>query len=214
MKVLVVYYSLYGHVHRMAEAAAAGARSVPGATVEMKRVPETLPAEVLQKMGAMEAQKALAHVPVCSPRELANADAILFGTPTRFGNMCGQMRQFLDATGSLWAQGALAGKVGSVFTSSGTQHGGQEATILSFHTTLLHHGMLLAGLPYLFPGQSRIDEITGGSPYGASTIAGAGGERWPSENELAGARFQGRYVALVASALAEKRAGILTDLRT
>jgi NAD(P)H dehydrogenase (quinone) len=128
--------------------------------------------------------------------------------------MCGQMRLFLDATGGLWVQGALAGKVGSVFTSSGTQHGGQESTILSFHTTLLHHGMILAGLPYLFAGQSRIDEITGGSPYGASTIAGPGGERWPSENELAGARFQGRYVALVASALAEKRARILQELRS
>jgi NAD(P)H dehydrogenase (quinone) len=214
MKVLVVYYSLYGHVHRLAEAAAAGARMVPGTTVEMRRVPETLPPEVLQKMGAVEAQKAFAHVPVAGPRELADADAILFGTPTRFGNMCGQMRLFLDATGGLWVQGALAGKVGSVFTSSGTQHGGQESTILSFHTTLLHHGMILAGLPYLFAGQSRIDEITGGSPYGASTIAGPGGERWPSENELAGARFQGRYVALVASALAEKRARILQELRS
>ena len=214
MKVLVVYYSLYGHVHRLAEAAAAGAHMVPGTTVEMRRVPETLPPEVLQKMGAVEAQKAFAQVPVAGPRELADADAILFGTPTRFGNMCGQMRQFLDATGGLWVQGALAGKVGSVFTSSGTQHGGQESTILSFHTTLLHHGMLIAGLPYLFAGQSRIDEITGGSPYGASTIAGPGGERWPSENELAAARFQGRYVALVASALAEKRAGILQELRS
>jgi NAD(P)H dehydrogenase (quinone) len=135
--------------------------------------------------------------------ELAPADAIIFGTPTRYGNMCAQMRAFLDATGSLWAKGALVGKVGSVFTSSGTQHGGQESTILSFHITLLHHGMILVGLPYSFQGQSRIDEITGGSPYGASTIAGPKGERMPSENELAAARFQGKHVATIASKLAK-----------
>ncbi|MDD1667238.1 MAG: NAD(P)H:quinone oxidoreductase, partial [Methanomicrobiales archaeon] len=139
-------------------------------------------------------------------------DAIIFGTPTRFGNMCGQMRQFLDATGSLWVEGALAGKVGSVFTSSATQHGGQESTILSFHTTLLHHGMILVGLPYLFAGQSRVDEITGCSPYGASTIAGTDGSRWPTENELAGARFQGRYVALVAERTAPHRDAIVSSL--
>jgi len=146
-------------------------------------------------MGALEAQKGFAQVPVCKIEELAAADAIIFGAPTRFGNMCGQMRQFLDGTGGLWAKGALVGKVGSVFTSSATQHGGQESTILSFHTNLLHHGMIVVGLPYAFAGQMRIDEITGGSPYGASTIAGGQGERMPSENELAAARYQGKHVA-------------------
>jgi NAD(P)H dehydrogenase (quinone) len=202
MKVLVVYYSTYGHIHRMAEAVAEGAREVEGAEVELRRVPETLPKEVLEKMGAVEAQKAFAHVPICTMDELAAADAIIFGTPTRFGNMSGQMRQFLDATGKLWGNGALVGKVGSVFTSAANQHGGQETTILSFHLTLLHHGMIIAGLPYSFEGQMRIDEITGGSPYGAFTIAGNSGERWPTENELAGARFQGKYVAQIAAKLA------------
>ena len=201
MKVLVVYYSLYGHVHQMAEAIAEGAQKIEGAQVEMRRVPETLSHEVLEKMGAVDAQKALAHIPVCQVDELAEADAILFGTPTRFGNMCGQMRQFLDATGQLWAKGALVGKTGSVFTSSATQHGGQESTILSFHITLLHHGFVVVGLPYTFQGQMRIDEMSGGSPYGASTIAGGKGERMPSENELAAARFQGEHVAAIASKL-------------
>ena len=201
MKVLIVYYSVYGHIHRMAEAVAQGAREVKGAEVVMRRVPETLPDEILKQIGALEAQKTFAHVPICTVDELASADAIIFGTPTRYGNMCGQMRQFLDATGPLWAKGALVGKVGSVFTSSGTQHGGQESTILSFHITLLHLGMVVVGLPYTFQGQSRIDEITGGSPYGASTIAGPKGERLPSENELAAARFQGKHVATIASKL-------------
>ncbi|MBM4350006.1 MAG: NAD(P)H:quinone oxidoreductase [Deltaproteobacteria bacterium] len=203
MKVLIVYYSMYGHVHRLAEAMAEGAREVTGAEVELRRVPETLSEEVLKKMGAFEAQKAFAHIPVCNVDELASAGAILFGTPTRFGNMCGQMRQFLDATGQLWAKGALVGKVGSVFTSSATQHGGQESTLLSFHITLLHQGMIVVGLPYSFQGQMRIDEITGGSPYGASTIAGGQGERMPSENELAAARFQGKHVATIAVKLAK-----------
>jgi len=201
MKVLVVFYSVYGHIYQMAEAVAEGAREVEGAQVELRRVPETLPEDVLRKIGALEAQKAFAHVPVCTVAELPTADAIIFGTPTRFGNMCGQMRQFLDSTGALWAKGALVGKVGSVFTSSATQHGGQESTILSFHTTLLHHGMIIVGLPYTFQGQTRIDEITGGSPYGASTIAGGAGERLPSANELAAARFQGKHVAMLASKL-------------
>jgi NAD(P)H dehydrogenase (quinone) len=195
---------MYGHIHRMAEAIAEGARMVKGADVSMYRVPETLTEEVLGKMGALEAQKSLAHVPVCTVNELAAADAIIFGTPTRFGNMCGQMRQFLDATGGLWAKGALIGKVGSVFTSSATQHGGQESTILTFHTYLLHQGMVIVGLPYSFDGQMRIDEITGGSPYGASTIAGTQGERMPSENELSAARFQGRHVAEIAAKLTYK----------
>jgi len=201
MKVMIVYYSMYGHIHRMAEAVAEGVLEVSGAEALMRRVPETLPEEVLKKMGALEAQKGFANVPVCSVDELASADAVIFGTPTRFGNMCGQMRQFLDATGGLWARGALVGKVGSVFTSSGTQHGGQESTILSFHITLLHHGMIVVGLPYSFQGQSRTDEVSGGSPYGASTIAGAKGERVPTENELAAARFQGRHVATITAKL-------------
>ena len=202
---MIVYYSTYGHVHKMAEAIAEGVGEVDdGTEAVMRRVPETLPSEVLEKMGAVDAQKAMTHVPVCTVDELASADAVIFGTPTRFGNMCGQMRQFLDATGQLWAQGALVGKVGSVFTSSATQHGGQESTILSFHITLLHHGFIVVGLPYIFQGQMRIDEITGGSPYGASTIAGGSGERMPSENELDAARFQGRHVAKIASKLKDK----------
>jgi NAD(P)H dehydrogenase (quinone) len=198
MKVLVVFYSMYGHIYRLAEAIVEGAKEVKGAEVEMRRVPETLSEETLRKMGAIEPQKAFAHIPICNVDELASADAIIFGTPTRFGNMCGQMRQFLDATGQLWAKGSLVGKVASVFTSSNTQHGGQESTILSFHITLLHHGMVIVGLPYTFQGQMRMDEITGGSPYGASTIAGSKGERMPSQNELAAARFQGRHVAAIA----------------
>jgi NAD(P)H dehydrogenase (quinone) len=201
MKVLVVFYSMYGHIYRMAEAQAEGVRKVVGAEAVLRRVPETLPKEVLEKMGAVEAQKSFSQIPVCAVDELAGADAIIFGTPTRFGNMCGQMRQFLDATGGIWSKGALVGKIGSVFTSSGTQHGGQESTILTTHTTLLHHGMVIAGLPYTFAGQSRIDEITGGSPYGASTIAGPDGKRMPSANELAAGRFQGEYVATLAARL-------------
>jgi len=201
MKVLILYYSLYGHIHRMAGAVAEGAKEVEGAQVEMRRVPETLSEEVTIKMNALEAQKAFAHIPICTLDELASADAVIFGTPTRFGNMCGQMRQFLDATGQLWLKGALVGKVGSVFTSSNTQHGGQESTILSFHITLLHQGMIIVGLPYTFQGQMRIDEITGGSPYGASTIAGSRGERMPSDNELSAARFQGKHVTTIASKL-------------
>jgi NAD(P)H dehydrogenase (quinone) len=153
-------------------------------------------------MGAAEAQKALAHVPICAVEELPGYDAIVFGSPTRFGNMCGQMRQFLDATGGHWLKGSLVGKVGSVFTSSATQHGGQESTILTFHTFLLHQGMVVVGLPYTFAGQMRNDEITGGSPYGASTITGTQGERLPTDNELAAARYQGKHVATIAGKLA------------
>ncbi len=202
MKVLIVFYSTYGHVYKMAEAVAEGAKEATGAEVDIRRVPETLPPEVLEKMGAVDAQKAFSHIAECSVDDLARADAVIFGTPTRFGNMCGQMRQFLDATGQLWANGSLVGKVGSVFTSSATQHGGQESTILTFHVTLLHHGFVVVGLPYAFQGQMRIDEITGGSPYGASTIAGGDGSRMPSENELEAARFQGKHVAEIASKLA------------
>jgi len=201
MKIYIVYYSMYGHIHRMAQAVAAGANEVQGAEVIVRRVPETLSSEILQKMKALDAQKEFSHIPLCTVEEIESADAIVFGTPTRFGNMCGQMRQFLDATGQLWMKGALVGKVGSVFTSSNTQHGGQETTITSFHLTLLHHGMIVVGLPYAFQGQMRTDEITGCSPYGASTIAGGKGERMPSENELAGALFQGRHVAKIAAQL-------------
>jgi NAD(P)H dehydrogenase (quinone) len=201
IRVLVVYYSVYGHVYRLAEAAAEGAKQVEGAEAEMRRVPETLPDEILKQIGAIESQKAFAHVPVCTVDDLAAADAIIFGTPTRFGNMCGQMRQFLDGTGPLWTKGALVGKVGSAFTSTGTHQGGQETTMLSTILTLLHQGLIIVGLPYTFKGQSRIDEITGGSPYGASIIAGPQGERIPSENELAAARFQGKHVATITSRL-------------
>jgi NAD(P)H dehydrogenase (quinone) len=198
---------MYGHIYQMAQAAAEGAKAVPGAQVTIKRVPETLPADVLAKMGAADAQKAQAAVEICTPGDLAAADAIIFATPTRFGNMCGQMRQFLDSTGGLWMSGALVGKVGSVMASSATQHGGQESTILSFHTSLLHHGMVIAGLPYSFQGQMSVTELTGGSPYGATTIAGGQGERLPSKNELDGARYQGKYVARLAERLAGIKVG-------
>ena len=200
-KILVVYYSMYTHIFKMAEAIAEGVREVSGCDVIVKRVPETLSSDILSAMGALDAQKSMEHIPIATVDDLAAADAIIFGTPTRFGNMCGQMRQFLDATGQLWMKGALVGKVGSVFTSSATQHGGQESTILSFHTTLLHHGMVVVGLPYAFAGQMDNSEITGGSPYGATTIAGTKGERLPSANELAGARFQGAHVARIAKKL-------------
>jgi NAD(P)H dehydrogenase (quinone) len=199
--VLVLFHSTYGHIYKMAEAVAEGARAVPGANVVVKRVPETLPDEVLEKMGAKAAQSAFAHVPVATVDDLAAADVVLFGVPTRFGNMAAQMRAFLDATGQLWAAGKLVGKVGSVFASSATQHGGQESTILSTHTTLLHHGMVIVGLPYSFAGQTRMDEITGGSPYGASTITGGKGERMPSENELAAARYQGEHATRIGAKL-------------
>ncbi|MBW6415925.1 NAD(P)H:quinone oxidoreductase [Candidatus Methylacidiphilum fumarolicum] len=201
MKIYVFFYSMYGHIYKMAEAVAQGARSVAGAHVELRRVPETLPEAVLHKMGAIEPQKAFARVPICSIEELGEADAIIFGTPTRFGNMCGQMRQFLNAAGKLWLSGKLIGKVGSVFCSSNTQHGGQETTLLTFMVTLLHLGMVIVGLPYSFTGLMAVDEIAGCSPYGASTIAGGAGERMPSEIELAGAKFQGKHVASIAAKL-------------
>jgi NAD(P)H dehydrogenase (quinone) len=202
MKMLIIYHSTYGHIRTMAEAAAAAAGEIPGVEVQLRRVPETLGDEILAKMGALEAAKAQSEVPVATVEELGEADAILFGTPTRFGNMTGQMRQFLDSTGGLWMKGALVGKPGGVFVSTATQHGGQESTILSFHTFLLHQGMVVVGLPYAFQGQMRIDEITGGSPYGASTIAGGDGSRQPSENELDGVRYQARHLARIALKLA------------
>ena len=202
MKVKVVFYSMYGHIYRMAEAVAEGAREVAGgAEVELLQVPELIPDSALEKSGAKKAREAFTHIPIAKPSDLADADAVIFGTPTRFGNMCAQMRNFMDQTGGLWARGALIGKVGSVFTSTGTQHGGQETTITSFHTTLLHHRMIIVGLPYSENRQNTVAEISGGSPYGASTIAAPDGSRMPSENELAMARFQGRHVATIAQKL-------------
>ena len=202
MKIKVVFYSMYGHIYKMAEAVAEGAREVEGAEVELLQVPELVPDDVLEKSGAKKARQAFAHIPVAKVDDLADTDAIIFGIPTRFGNMCAQMRNFLDQTGGLWAQGALIGKVGSVFTSSATQHGGQETTIITSYITLLHQGMVIVGLPYSETRQFTLDEISGGSPYGASTITAGDGSRMPSENELAMARFQGRHVATIAKKLA------------
>jgi NAD(P)H:quinone oxidoreductase type IV len=204
MKIKIIFYSMYGHTYKMAEAIAAGARQVEGAEVEILQVAELVPDSVLKESGAKDARKAFAHIPTARPDDLADADAIIFGTPTRFGNMCAQMRNFMDQTGGLWAQGALVGKVGSAFTSTGTQHGGQETTLTSFHTTLLHQGMVVVGLPYSEARQMTLDEISGGSPYGATTIAGTDGSRMPSENELAMARFQGRHVADIAKRLTKQ----------
>jgi NAD(P)H:quinone oxidoreductase type IV len=202
MKIKVVFYSMYGHIYRMAEAVAEGAREVEGAEVELLQVPELVPEEALEKSGAKKAREAFAHVPVAAPADLADADAIIFGAPTRFGNMCAQMRNFLDQTGGLFAKNVFVGKVGSVFTSSNTQHGGQETTIISFHITLLHLGMVIVGLPYSETRQTTMEEITGGSPYGASTIVGGDNSHMPSQNELAMARYQGRHVATIAKKLA------------
>jgi NAD(P)H dehydrogenase (quinone) len=196
-KVLVLYHSMYGHVETMANAVAQGAREVAGTQVDVKRVPETMPEEAFRAAGGKVNQPA----PIAQPTELADYDAIIFGTGTRFGNMTGQMRNFLDQTGGLWMKGALVGKVGSVFCSSATQHGGQESTILTFIPTLLHQGMVVVGLPYAEQRQMGLDEIKGGSPYGASTIAGGQGERQPSEQELGMAAFQGRHVATIAKKL-------------
>ncbi len=197
-KVLVLYYSSYGHIEQLAKAVAEGASSVPGVTVDIKRTPELVPEKVAAESGMKTDQDA----PIADPAELGNYDAVIFGTPTRFGNMTAQMRNFLDQTGGLWMSRALVGKVGSVFTSTASQHGGQETTITSFHTTLLHHGMVIVGLPYTWEGASIMSELSGGTPYGASTITGADGSRMPSENELEGARFQGAHVAKIAARLA------------
>ncbi|MER0172158.1 MAG: NAD(P)H:quinone oxidoreductase [Nitrosomonas sp.] len=196
-KVLVLYYSMYGHIEIMANAVAEGVRSVENTEVAIKRVPELMPEEVARRVGAKLDQPA----PIAAVDELTNYDAIIFGTPTRFGNMCAQMRNFLDQTGRLWLNGGLIGKVGSVFTSTGTQHGGQETTITSFHTTLLHHGMIIVGVPYSCQEIMNMNEITGGSPYGASTLAGGDGKRQPSDNEIKIAHFQGAHVAKVANKL-------------
>lgn len=197
-RILVLYYSGYGHTEVMANAVAAGAREFEGAEVAVKTVPELVPEEVLKSYG----MKTEATDPVADPNELGDYDAVIIGTPTRFGNMAAQMRNFLDQTGGLWMKGALVGKVGSAFTSTASQHGGQETTLTSIHTTMLHHGMVIVGLPYSFEGNAIMTEISGGTPYGASTIAGADGSRMPSENELAGARYQGKHVAAIAAKLA------------
>lgn len=195
-RVLVLYYSSYGHIETMAEAVAEGARSA-GAEVDIRRVPELVPEEIARKSGYKLDQPA----PIAKVEELPGYDAIIFGSGTRYGSVTSQLRNFIDQTGGLWAKGALVGKVGSVFTSTATQHGGQESTILTFIPTLLHHGMVVVGLPYAFQGQSGLEEVKGGSPYGASTITGGDGKRMPSAVELDGARFQGAYVARVAAAL-------------
>jgi len=197
-RIQVVFYSMYGHMYKMAEAVAAGAREIEDTEVTLLQVAELIPDDVLLLSGARETRKAFAHVPIAEPAKLANADAIIFGTPTRFGNMCAQMRNFLDQTGPLWVNGGLVGKVGSVFTSTATQHGGQETTITSFHHTLIHHGMIIVGVPYIEQRLLNMDEISGGSPYGASTLTRGDGSRQPSENELAIARFQGMHVADIA----------------
>ncbi|WP_020675316.1 NAD(P)H:quinone oxidoreductase [Geopsychrobacter electrodiphilus] len=200
-KIQVVFYSMYSHVYQLAEAISAGARQVAGVEVSLLQVPELMSEEALEKSGAKAARDSFAHIPMATPDHLAEADGIIFGTPTRFGNMTAQMRNFLDQTGGLWMTGGLIGKVSSVFASTGTQHGGQETTITSFHTTLLHHGMIIVGVPYSEQRLLTLDEVSGGSPYGATTLAGADGSRMPSENELAIARFQGQHVAEVTAQL-------------
>jgi len=205
MKIQIIFYSMYGHIYRMAQAVAEGVSEVPQAQAFLYQVPELVPDEALERTGAKAARQAFAHVPVAVPDQMREADAIVFGTPTRFGNMCAQMRNFLDRTGGIWAAGGLTGKVGSVFTSTGSQHGGQETTIASFHFTLLHHGMIIVGVPFTESRLTNMNEITGGGPYGAGTMAGSDGSRWPSQTELAIARFQGRHVAEITRALVHGR---------
>jgi NAD(P)H dehydrogenase (quinone) len=204
IRVQVIFYSLYGHVYHLAEAIAQGAASVPGVEVELFQVAETLPEEILAKMGAVEAKKAFAHVPIADPHHLANADAILIGTGTRYGSATAQLQTFLDSTGSLWQTGALVGKVGGVFASTASQHGGQETTLISLQTFLFHQGLIVAGVPYSAPELLNLDEISGGTPYGSTTIAGPKGERQPTANELAIARFQGKHTAEIAVKLGPK----------
>jgi NAD(P)H dehydrogenase (quinone) len=202
IKVQVIFYSMYGHVYKMAQAVAEGVKQVSGAEVSLYQVAELIPDDILEKYGAKATRASFSNVAVAAVDKLAEADAIIFGTPTRFGNMAAQMRNFLDQTGALWGKGALVGKVGSVFASTGTQHGGQETTITSFHSTLLHHGMVIVGVPYTESGLTYMDNISGGTPYGATTLAGGDGKRQPSENELKIARFQGKHVAEIATKLA------------
>lgn len=204
VKIQVIFHSLYTHVYQLAEAVAEGARAIPDAEVTLAQVAETLPTEVLAKMGAVETKKAFAHIPVADPHALAEADAVILGSPTRYGSATAQMQAFLDATGGLWNKGSLIGKVGSAFTSTASQHGGQETTIVHMHTFFYHQGMVVVGVPYSAQELLNLDEITGGSPYGASTIAGPRGERTPTANELAIAHFQGRHVAEIAAKLSAK----------
>ena len=201
VNVQVIFHSLYTHVYRLAEAVAEGVREVSGANVQLFQVAETLSDEILQKMGAVDTKKVFAHVPVANPQQLADADAIILGTPTRYGASTSQMQSFLDATGGLWAKGALVGKVGSAFTSTASQHGGQETTLIHLHTFFFHQGMIVSGVPYSAKGLSELDEVSGGTPYGASTIAGPRGDRTPTANELEIARFQGKHVAQIAAKL-------------
>lgn len=203
-RIQVVFYSMYGHIYRMAEAVAQGAKNVAGTEVALFQVPELVPEHVLESSGAKAARQAFADIPVARVDQLPEADAIIFGTPTRYGNMCAQMRNFLDQTGSLWLKGALVGKIGSAFTSTASQHGGQETTLVSFHSTLLHLGMVIVGVPYAEKRLLSMDEVTGGTPYGASTISASDGSRMPSENELAIARYQGQHVAELAKRLAAR----------
>ena len=203
IKVQVIFYSMYGHVYRLAEAIAEGAREISGTEVEVFQVAETLPPEVLQKMSATEARKAFAHIPIADPKRLADADAIILGTPTRYGSATAQMQAFIDATGGLWLSGALIGKVGGGFTSTASQHGGQETTLLGLSTFFFHMGMVITGVPYSAPGLLNLSEVSGGTPYGSTTIAGPKGERQPTANELAIARAQGQHVANIAAKLRE-----------
>jgi NAD(P)H dehydrogenase (quinone) len=200
-KIKVIFHSLYGHTYKLAEAIAEGARSVPGVTAEVLQVPETLPDSVLEKMGAKEARKAFAHIPVADSKTLADADGLLFGSGTRYGSASAQMQAFFDATGGLWSKGALVGKAGGVFVSTATQHGGQETTLISMQTFLFHQGMAVVGVPYAAPELSNMKEMSGGSPYGSGTLAGPEGERQPTPNELAIARFQGKHTAQIAAKL-------------
>jgi len=205
VKVKIIFYSMYGHTYRLAEAIAQGAREVPGTEVGIFQVQELVSSEILEKCGAKKAREGFAHIPFAKPVDMVDADAVIFGTPSRFGNMCAQMRYFLDQTGGLWSQNAFVGKVGSAFTSSATQHGGQETTLISFYTTLLHLGMVIVGLPYTENHQTTMSEISGGTPYGASSVSGVSGGRMPSENELIMARFQGKHVTNITCKLVSSK---------
>jgi NAD(P)H dehydrogenase (quinone) len=199
MKVIVIFYSIYGHTYRLAEAIAQGAAEVPGSDVQLLQIPEIMPCELLEKSGNRKAREVFAHIPYAKPVDMVNADAVIFGSPARFGNMCSQMRNFFDQAGSLWSQNSFIGKVGSAFTTSSTQHGGQETALINIYITLLHLGMIIVGLPYSENRQTTMSEITGGSPYGAGSISGVSGSRMPSENELAMARFQGKHVTTITA---------------
>lgn len=205
VRVQVIFYSTYGHVYHLAQAVVAGCQEIPESEVELFQVTETLSSDVLSKMGAMEAKRKFSHVPIADPKRLVDADAIIIGSPTRYGSATAQMRAFIDATGSLWSKGALIGKVGGAFTSTASQHGGQETTLLTLATFFLHQGMVFAGVPYSTRELLGMNEISGGSPYGASTVAGEKGDRLPSENEYAIARAQGRHITEIALKLCQAR---------